>query len=323
MRAVLYAKYGQPEVLEIREVEKPTPGHNEVLVRVHATTVSSGDARIRRADPFIVRLINGLTRPKKWPILGSDFAGEVEAVGKDVQLFMEGDAVFGSVGLSMGAHAEYVCLPEDGAIATKPANLSYDEAAAIPFGALASLHFLRKGNIASGQKVLIYGASGSLGTAAIQIAKHFGAEVTAVCSGANADLVRSLGADAVNDYTKQDLSQSDARYDIIFDTVGESPFAVCVQLLKEKGFYLRAVHMSLPSLARGLWTSMTSRKKVIGGVAAETRESMTFLKQLVETGVLKPVIDKCFPFDQIAQAHRHVDTGHKKGNVVVTLVPSA
>jgi len=267
-------------------------------------------------------LINGLVTPKKWPVLGSDFAGDIEAVGKDVRLFREGDPVFGSIGLSLGAHAEYVCLPGGGAIVAKPAKLTYEEAAAIPFGALASLYFLRKGNIASGQKVLIYGASGSLGTAAIQLARHLGAEVTAVCSGANAELVKSLGAGNVIDYMREDLPEGGEVYDIVFDTLGESPFSLCIRLLKKEGFYLRAVHMSLSSIVQGLWASMTSSKKVIGGVAAETKEDMAFLKELIEAGALKPVIDRCYPFEQIAEAHHHVDTGHKRGNVVVTIGPS-
>jgi NADPH:quinone reductase-like Zn-dependent oxidoreductase len=272
---------------------------------------------MRKADPFAVRFLNGLTRPTKITILGNELAGEIEAVGKDVKLFRIGDQVFGQSGLNLGANAEYICLPEDGTLSIKPENITYEEAATIPFGGNTALHFLRKGNIQSGQKVLIYGASGSLGTAAIQLAKYFGVEVTGVCSTANLELVKSLGADYVIDYTKVDFSKSNHSYDIIFDTTGKSPFSGCLKSLKQKGIYLRAVHMTVPSIVRGLWTSMTSSKKVIGGVAAERKENLDFLKELIEDEKLKPVIDRSYSFDQIAEAHRYVDKGHKKGNVSI------
>ncbi len=319
MKAIVYSKYGPPEVLQLKEVEKPVPEDKEVLIKIYATTVTSGDCRMRKADPFAIRFFNGLTGPKKTTILGNEFSGEIEEVGKNVQLFRKGDQVFGQTGMSLGANAEYICLSEDGTIAIKPANLNHEEAAVIPFGGNTALHFLRKGNISSGQKVLIFGSSGSLGTAAIQLAKYFGAEVTGVCSTANVELVKSLGADKVIDYTKEDFTRSGQPYDIIFDTTGKSPFSGCLKSLKQNGIYLRAVHMELSSNFRGLWTSMTSSKKVIGGVATELKENLVFLKELIEAGKLKPVIDRRYLFEQIAEAHRYVDKGHKKGNVAITV----
>jgi len=319
MKAVVYSRYGSPDVLQLKEVEKPIPGNNEVLIKIYATTVTSGDCRMRKADPFAVRFINGLTKPKKITILGNELAGEIEAVGKNVKLFRTGDQVFGQAGLSLGANAEYICLPEDGTLALKPVNLSYEQASVIPFGGNTALHFLLKGNIRPGQKVLIYGASGSLGTAAIQLAKYFEAEVTGVCSTPNVELVKSLGADKVIDYTKEDFAQNGLSYDIIFDTTGKSPFSGCVKSLKQEGIYLRAVHMKLSSVVQGLWTSITSSKQVIGGVATERKENLVFLKELVEAGKIKPVIDRHYTLEQIAEAHKYVDKGHKKGNVAITV----
>ena len=318
MKAIVYSKYGAPDVLKLKEVAKPTPKENEVLIKMFATTVSSGDARMRRADPFLVRLIGGFFKPKK-PILGVDLAGEIAAIGSAVKKFKKGDQVFGSSYPNFGCYTEYNCMSENGVLAIKPTNMTYEEAAAVFFGAHTALHFLRKGNIQRGHKVLIYGASGSLGTYAVQLAKYFGAEVTGVCSTTNLALVNSLGADTAIDYTKEDFTQNGEIYDIIFDTIGKSPFAGAVRSLHKKGYFLRAVHMSLKPILLGLWTTITSNKKIIAGVAEEKVEDLIFLKKLIEEGKLKPVIDRIYPLEQTAEAHRYVDKGHKKGNVVITI----
>lgn len=320
MRAIVCTEYGSPDVMQLKEVEKPTPKGNEVLIKIYATTVTSADLRIRKADPFPVRFFYGFIRPKNNTVLGSELAGEIEAVGKNVKQFKVGDPVFAGAGISLGANAEYICLPEEGAIAIKPINMTYEEAAAIPFGATTSLFFLRdKGKIQSGQEVLIYGASGALGTAAVQIAKSFGAQVTGLCSTANIELVKSLGADKVIDYTKEDFTQSGKSYDIVFDTVGKSPFSGCLSSLKNNGLYLRAVHINLSPILRGLWTSITSSKKVISGVAIERKEDLIFLKELIEKERMKSVIDRRYPLEQTAEAHRYVEQGHKKGSLVITV----
>ncbi len=318
MKAIIYEDYGPPEVLQLKKIEKPSPKDNEVLIRVHATAVNSGDIRMRKADPFAVRFMLGLLRPGK-KVLGVVFAGKIEAIGKAVTKFKTGDAVYGSTFMSFGAYAEYISLPEKGIIALKPVSLTYAEAAAIPFGGNTALHFLRKGKIEAGQNVLIYGASGATGTAAVQIARYFGASVTAVCSTGNTALVKSLGADTVIDYTKEDFSKRGDQYNIVFDTVGYSPFSGSIKSLKKNGYYLRLVHMSPGAILRGIWTSMTSTKKVIGGVADGSAEDLVFLNKLIEGEQLKPVIDKTYPLEQIVKAHTYVEAGHKKGNVVITV----
>jgi NADPH:quinone reductase-like Zn-dependent oxidoreductase len=322
MKAIVCAKYGPPEVLELQEVEKPTPKDSEVLVKVYATTVTSGDARVRSFTVPLsfwlpARLALGLSKPKR-AILGSVFAGEVEAVGKAVKGFQKGDQVFGSKGNDFGAYAEYLCLPENGPLAIKPANMTFEEAAALPWGGMTALYFLRKGKIHSGQHVLIYGASGSVGTSAVQLARYFGAVVTGVCSTAHVALVKSLGAETVIDYTQEDFSTSGVTYDVIFDAVGKSSFAGCMRSLKQAGIYLQAV--AAPALSvRMRWTALTSSKTLLGGTAVPKAEDIMYLKELVEAGKIQPIIDRCYPLEQMVEAHRYVDTGHKKGNVVITV----
>ncbi len=328
MKAILYEKYGPPEVLQLKEVSKPTPKDDEVLIRIYATAATTGDVNARGfafVPPGLgplARLMMGPRKPKN-PIIGSVLAGEIEAAGKDVDIFGKGDQVFGVDGNAMGAYAEYVCLPQEGVLVEKPANMTYEEAATIPFGALTAYYFLRdKGNIESGQTVLINGASGSVGTAAVQLAKSFGAEVTGVCSTRNLEMVKALGADKVIDYTKEDFTQSGETYDIIFDVVvGKTSFSDCRNSLNENGLYL-AVAGGLKEAIQMLWTSVIGSKKVIfgGGIAAERKENLLIIKELIEAGKLKAVIDRSYPLEQIAEAHRYVETGHQKGNVVITVV---
>ena len=324
MLAVVYEKYGSPEVLDFQEVSKPAPKDNEILVKVYATTVTVADIRSRSFTvPTSVwlpaRLSLGLTKPKK-TTLGVELAGEVESVGKDVTRFKKGDQVFAATLINFGAHAEYICLPEDAAVAIKPSNITYEEAAALPIGARTALHYLRKANVQPGQKVLVYGASGSVGTYAVQLAKYFGAEVTGVCSTVNLELVKSLGADKAIDYTVEDFSTQGETYDVVIESVNKSSFSDCMRVLKEDGIYVNVTE-PLPSFQM-LWAKMRSNKKVLlGENAPERAEDLIFIKELVETGKIKPVIDRSYPMNQIVEAHRYVDKGHKRGNVVITVAP--
>ena len=312
MKAVVCTGYGPPDVLELQQVEKPVPKDHEVLIKVHATTVHRGDVRIRsfdvpRGQRFMARLVLGFTRPKN-PILGMELAGEVESVGKDVTLFKPGDDVFAFTGWGLGAYAEYVCLPEkprksatkDGMLATKPANMTFEEAAAgAATGGVTALRVLRKANIESGQKVLIYGASGSVGTYAVQLAKSFGADVTGVCSTANLEMVRSLGADRVIDYTQQDFTEGDETYDVVFDAVDKLSSSRAKRPLRKTGVYLNVNKDS--------------------GSGGGSPEDLVFLKELIETGKVRTVIDRRYPLEEIVEAHTYVEKGHKKGHVVVTV----
>lgn len=326
MKAIIVTKYGPPEVLQLREVAKPVPKDNEVLVKVYATTVTSGDSRVRgfnvpRSAWLPARLTLGLRKPRK-TIPGMVLAGEVESMGKGVTQFKKGDPVYAYDITRLSTYAEYACVPENRALAFKPSTFTYEESAALPFGAVTALYFLRKGNIHSGQHVLIYGASSSVGTAAVQLAKHFGAEVTGVCSTANIELVKSLGADHAIDYTRADFTKNNERYDIIFDTVGKTSLASSLESLKESGSYLQAV--AGPALLIQMqWAARTSGKSLIGGTATPKVEDLVYLNSLAESGKIKPVIDRCYRLEDMVQAHHYVDLGHKKGNVVITVAHDA
>ena len=317
MKAAVYSTYGAPEVLQLKELTKPSPKDHEILVKIHATAVTSADSRLRKADPFAIRFFFGLFKPKK-PVLGGVLSGTIEATGKNVREFKVGDHVFGSSFPNFGAYAEYICLPENGTLAIKPENMSHEEAAALPFGGMTALHFLRKANIQPGQKVLIYGASGAVGTAAVQIAKHFGATVTGVCSTANIEMVKSIGADKVIDYTQTDFAKNGEQYDVIFETVNKAPFSSCIAALKNNGTLILGAAI-LAGMLRGVWTAATSNKKVIFGQVTETAEQVHFLQNLAKAGHLKAVVDKKYTLEQIAEAHAYVDNGHKKGNVVIQI----
>lgn len=320
MKAAVYRKYGPPEVVRIEDVEKPAPSDDEVLVRIIASTLCTGDWRLRRPDPPPVGwFMNGFPRPKRIKILGMEFAGTVDSIGEHVTGFKVGDRVFG-VSWRFGAHAEYACFPER-SIVKMPHNASFEEAAAIPYGGVSALYFLKRAGVKAGQKVLIYGAAGSVGTASVQLAKYFGASVTGVCSMANLGLVKSLGAAHVIDYTKDDFSNAGRIYDVIHDTVGKSGFWRSMHAIKRGGVYILPgpVWAGVEAALGAIWAKMTGSCKVIGGVAQGGIPELDFLAKLVETGEFRPVIDRCYPLASIAEAHRYAETGHKKGNVVITV----
>jgi NADPH:quinone reductase-like Zn-dependent oxidoreductase len=327
MKAIVCTKWGPPDVLELQEVEKPSPKGDEVLIRVYATTVTAGDCELRglKSPPMmqlLMRIGFGFRGPRM-RILGQELAGEIERVGNDVKLFREGDQVFAHTGIGMGAYAEYKCLPEDsdgteGVMAIKPAKMTYGEAAAVPLGGLEALYYLRRGKLQSGEKLLINGAGGSIGTIAIQIAKYFGAEVTAVDSTGKLDMLRSIGADHVIDYTQEDFTTSGQTYDVIFDVVGKSPFSRSEGSLTQNGRYLTS-NPPTSQMFRGQRTSSKSSREVIGGNASYSSEGLYFLRERIEAGDIKSVIDRSYPLEQMPEAHRYVEKGGKKGNVVITV----
>ncbi|MFC2060588.1 NAD(P)-dependent alcohol dehydrogenase [Chloroflexota bacterium] len=317
MKAIVYTKYGPPDVLQLKEVTKPIPKDNEILVRIHATTVTPMDWRFRDGKTLIARFMTGLLKPKAgYHILGVEFSGVVEATGKD-KLFKHGDQVYGG-GPPAGAHAEYACMPEE-KVGIKPNNMTHEETAAVPFGACTALLFLRDyGHIQSGQKVLVNGASGGVGTFAVQLAKYFGSEVTGVCSTANQEMVKSLGADRIIDYTKEDFANNGQTYDIIFDAVGKRSFSQCKNSLNQKGFYLSTV-ATIPLLLQMLWTSKIGSKRAIFTMPKFQTEDLIFLKDTIEAGKIKTVIDRTYPLSETAEAHRYAEKGHARGKVVITV----
>jgi len=318
MKAVVYTRYGPPDVLELKEVEKPEPKDNEVLIRVHASTVTPMDWRFRNGKTLIARFMTGLLKPKVgYRILGVEFSGEVEVAGKDAKKFKKGDQVYGG-GPPSGGHGEYICMPEN-KLGIKPVNMTYEEAAAVPFGACIALLFLRDyGHIQRGQRVLINGASGGVGTFAVQLAKYFGAEVTGVCSTTNLEMVESIGADRVIDYTKEDFTKNGQTYDIIFDAVGKRSFSQCKKSLNQKGIYLNTV-ATIPLLLQMLWTLKIGSKKAIFTMPIFQPEDLIFLKDAIEAGKIKTVIDRTYPLSETAEAHRYAEKGHARGKVVITL----
>lgn len=330
MKAIVCTEFGTPDVLQLKEVVKPTPKDNEVLIRVHAASVNFGDLMARNFKavsprkfnmPFIFwlpsKIAFGLRKPNI-TILGSELAGQIEAIGKDVKRFKKGDPVFGYPGLSFGAYAEYACLPEEGCLAIKPANMTYEEAAVVPYGAIMALNLLGKANIQPDQKVLVNGASGGIGSAAVQIAKHWGAEVTGVCGTARLEFVKSLGADKIMDYTQEDFTQNGETYDLILDVLGKSSFSRVKSSLKPNGILLFA-SFKMKQLIQMLWTSKTGDRKVICAIAPGSVEDLHSVKELIEAGKIKAVIDRCYPMDKAADAHRYVEQGRKQGHVVIAI----
>lgn len=330
MKAAVYTEYGPPQVLTLQEVTKPTPRDNEILVKVYAASVNVGDLWARNFKDISPRkftmplplwlpsrLYFGLTKPRI-QILGNEFAGVVEATGRDVKRFKKGDPVFGYRGQIMGAYAEYLCMPEDGLVARKPANMTFEQAAVVSYGTLTALNLLRHVNVQPGQKVLIYGASGGIGSAAIQLAKCFGAKVTAVCGMQRIEFVKSLGADHVIDYTKEDFTQNGETYDLIFDIPGKISFSRCKDSLKPDGHILYA-SFKMKQLFEMLWTSRTDGRKVICALSGEKPEDLLFIKEMVEAGKIKSIIDRCYPLEQAAEAHRYAESEQKRGSVVITL----
>ena len=319
MRAIIYTEYGPPEVAKLMEVEKPTPKEKEVLIKIFATTVNRTDCGFRSAEYFIVRFFSGLLRPKN-KTLGNEFAGQIEAIGKNVTSFKVGDKVFGYNDIKFGAHAEYMIMAENEAITTMPKNLTYEEAAPITEGGHYALCNLRAAKIKSGQKILINGATGAIGSAAVQLAKYFGAEVTGVCDTKNVELIKSLGADAVIDYTKQDFTKTNQTFDIIFDAVGKSAFRQCKPILNKRGIYMSTeLGKNSENIFLALTTPLLGGKKVLFPIPTITKEDVVFLKELVETGKYKPVIDRRYTLKQIVEAYKYVETGQKTGNVLITL----
>jgi len=327
MKAIVWTKYGPPDVLQLKKIKQPKPQDNEVLIKIYATTVTAGDCEMRSMKTkiqfrLLLRMYVGLIRPKRITILGMELAGEIESAGKDIKRFKKGDQVFAATGfVNTGTCAEYICLPEEpdaGVLALKPVNMTYEQAAPVPVGGLEALHFIRQGNIQSGQKVLINGAGGTIGAYAVQLAKHFGAEVTGVESTSKLDMLRSIGADHVIDYTQEDFTKSGETYDFILDIVSNSSFSGCIRTLKQNGRYIIA-NPGLSQKVRGRRTSKKSGKIVIFGAAPPKTEDLLYLKELIEAGKLTSVIDRTYPLEQTAEAHRYVETGDKKGNVIITV----
>jgi len=328
MKAIVWTKYGSPDGLQLKEVEKPSPKDNEVLIRIRATTVTAGDTEVRDLIfPFMLsfpmRIYVGLRKPKRITILGQELSGDVEAVGKDVDLFEKGDQVFGTTGFGFGAYAEYICLrgvakETQGALAIKPVNMTYEEAAAVPTAGFEALHFLRQANIQKGQTILIFGAGGSIGTFSVQFAKYLGAEVTGLDSTGKLDMLRSIGADHVIDYTHEDFTENGETYDVIMDVIGKSPFSGSLRSLKPNGRYLLA-NPRVSQMVRARWISMRTGKQVISGSSSQKVEDLIFLKELIEAGKIRSVIDSSYPLEQIPEAHKYVEKGGKKGNVVITV----